>query len=452
MSDMIEHKGELNIDTPLGMRDYLPAEMKIRSELIKRIKNIFERHGGQEIDTPVLERMEVLMAKSEDNTKLIFELNDQGQELALRYDLTIPFARFVSKQNIVNIKRYQIAKVWRRDKPSLTQGRYREFYQCDFDSVGTGDTMLRDAEVVSIMNEVLSSLDIGKFKIKLSHKQLLFNILELCGVKKELLKTVCSSIDKLDKSPWIAITAELLEKGLDKEVINSIGDYITIKGQPMKIVDELVGIFGRETKFKENIDVLNELSVLFSYLSKLGCIDNVEFDLSLARGLDYYTGIIFEAVLMDSSLNVGSIGGGGRYDNLIEVFHPQKKHIPAVGCSIGIERIFSIYEAKKVELNLKGTQVLVQPIGKDMINDVLEICASLWKHGIKTEFQPIEKPLMKDQIEYVINNRIPYMIIIGLKEKEKGEIVVKDTSKPKEQVSVKREDGIKMLVDIFKKT
>ncbi|GJQ71251.1 hypothetical protein Trydic_g18530, partial [Trypoxylus dichotomus] len=188
------------LKTPKGTRDYTPHQMVIRQRVLEKVVSVFKRHGAESIDTPVFELKEVLMGKYGEDSKLIYDLEDQGGEiLCLRYDLTVPFARYLAMNKITNIKRYHIAKVYRRDNPSISRGRYREFYQCDFDIAGAYDPMIPDAECVKIMQEILDSLDIGSYTIKLNHRLLLDGMFEACGVPNDKFRSICSAVDKLDK-------------------------------------------------------------------------------------------------------------------------------------------------------------------------------------------------------------------------------------------------------------
>ena len=276
----------------------------------------------------------------------------QGGELcSLRYDLTVPFARYCAMNGITSIKRYQIAKVYRRDNPS--HGRYREFYQCDFDIAGLSEPMGPDFEVVKILTELLDKLEIGDYVVKLNHRKLLDGMLEICGVPAEKFRTICSSIDKLDKQTFEQVKREMVEeKGLSSEVADRIGSFVKEKGAPMELLNKLREEGSEFLGNKSSKEALDELSIMFEALERSKCSGRVVFDLSLARGLDYYTGVIFEAVCIGAE--VGSIAAGGRYDNLIGMFG--KEIVPAVGMSLGIERVFNILE-KKQKLEERKTRV-----------------------------------------------------------------------------------------------
>jgi len=226
--------GDLVIKTPKGTRDYLPSEMTLRHQMFNTISQCFKKHGAVTIDTPVFELKDILTGKYGEDSKLIYNLSDQGGELcALRYDLTVPFARFLAAtgSTFQNMKRYHIGKVYRRDQPSLTKGRMREFFQCDFDIAGTYDAMLPDAECLRVMSECLTALNIGEFSIKVNHRGVLDGMFDVCGVPAEKTRAISSAVDKLDKLPWTQVRAEMVdEKGLDPKAADAIGNYVKLSG------------------------------------------------------------------------------------------------------------------------------------------------------------------------------------------------------------------------------
>jgi histidyl-tRNA synthetase len=304
-----------------GARDFSPDQMRVREQAFEAIRRVFKRHGAVEIDTPVFELKEVLTGKYGEDSKLIYHLADQGGELlSLRYDLTVPFARYLAMNSTGNIKRFHIAKVYRRDQPQLTRGRYREFYQCDFDIAGSFAPMLADAEAITVGAEVLSELPVGSFLIKLNHRKLLDAIFEICGVPSEKFRPICSAVDKLDKLSWSDVKDEMInEKGLTEIVADKIGEFVLQQGNPRIMWNKLQSSrqFGDHVAANE---ALKDLDVLFNYLEGMGSLQFVSFDLSLARGLDYYTGVIYEVILTSGTSQVGSIAAGGRYDNLVGMF------------------------------------------------------------------------------------------------------------------------------------
>ena len=321
--------------------------MAIRDDAFQIIRRVFKSHGAVEIDTPVFELKDTLTGKYGEDSKLIYDLADQGGELlALRYDLTVPFARFLALNSVGNIKRFHIGKVYRRDQPQLAKGRYREFYQCDFDIAGTYGRMVPDSECVGVACDILDALPIGDFGIKLNHRRLLDAILDLCGVPADKFRTICSAVDKLDKEPWEEVRREMTDdKGLKPEVADRIGEFVLQKGEPWTMYKSLMA----SKKFGDHkgaLEAMEDLRILFEYLEAMGKLKFISFDLSLARGLDYYTGVIYEAVCMSGNTQVGSIGGGGRYDNLVSMFQEAGKVTPCVGVSVGIERVFTLMEAR----------------------------------------------------------------------------------------------------------
>ncbi|MCL7028260.1 hypothetical protein MKW94_026766 [Papaver nudicaule] len=409
---------------PKGTRDFAKIEMAIRGKAFKIIEEVFKRHGATALDTPAFELRETLMGKYGEDSKLVYDLADQGGELcSLRYDLTVPFARYVAMNGITSFKRYQIAKVYRRDNPS--KGRYREFYQCDFDIAGQYETMGPDFEVVKVLTELLDELNIGDYEIKLNHRKLLDGMLEICGVPPEKFRTICSSIDKLDKQPFEEIKKEMVgEKGLTAEVADKIGTLVKKRGHPLELLSELK----QDNQFLENNGsslALKDLEILFDALEKSKCIHRVVFDLSLARGLDYYTGVIFEAVFRGTT-QVGSIAAGGRYDNLIGMFGT--KQVPAVGASLGIERVFNIMEQElekdgNQSIRATETEVLVSIFGEDL-GQAAELASEMWGAKIKAEYL-VNKRVSK-HMDRALESRIPLMVIVGDQERSANQVRIKD--------------------------
>ncbi|XP_044510864.1 histidine--tRNA ligase, cytoplasmic-like [Mangifera indica] len=409
---------------PKGTRDFAKEQMAIREKAFSIITEVFKRHGATALDTPVFELRETLTGKYGEDSKLIYDLADQGGELcSLRYDLTVPFARHVAMNGLTSMKRHQIAKVYRRDNPS--KGRFREFYLCDFDIAGQYERMGPDFEVIKILTELLEELDIGDYEIKLNHRMLLDGMLEICGVPPEKFRTICSSIDKLDKQTFEQIRKEIVEeKGLTVEAATKIGTFVKERGSPLVLLSKLKQ---EGSKFLENSSskvALDDLEILFQALEKSKCVDKVVFDLSLARGLDYYTGVIYEAVFKGET-QVGSIAAGGRYDNLIGMFGT--KQVPAVGVSLGIERVFTIMEQLQKERNqtirATETQVLVALLG-DKLPQAAELVSELWNAKVKAEFM-VHKKVMK-LIDRARESKIPWMVIVGERELNEGIVKLKN--------------------------
>ena len=277
-----------------GARDFMPEQMAVREKAFGAITCVFKRHGAVSIDTPVFELRETLTGKYGEDSKLIYDLADQGGEiLSLRYDLTVPFARYVACNNVVNIKRYHIGKVYRRDQPQMNRGRFREFFQCDFDIAGSYSSMVADSEVLKVLVEILSDLRLGEFEVKLNHRKLLDAMLDIAGVPPQKFRAICSAIDKLDKEPWSAVKAEMVEdKGLAEAVADKIGEMVVLRGRPLELLAKLMDPAHALSLHPGSRAALEELQTLFSFLEAMGALGPIVFDLSLARGLDYYTGTV----------------------------------------------------------------------------------------------------------------------------------------------------------------
>jgi len=436
---------KFTLKTPKGTRDYDPFQMAVREKVFKLITDCFKRHGAVTIETPQFELKDTLTGKYGEDSKLIYDLQDQGGEISsLRYDLTVPFARYVAMNKIKQMKRYQIGRVYRRDNPAMNKGRFREFYQCDFDIAGEYDLMIPDAEALKLMTEILDQAEIGKYKIKLNHRKLLDGIFEISGVAPDKFRTICSSVDKLDKMKWVDVKKEMVEtKGLAPEIADKIGKWVELAGEPMTLLTKLENekwCDGNASATK----ALEELKTLFGYLKCFDCLDRVEFNLSLARGLDYYTGLIYEAVITEGEEGVGSIAGGGRYDDLIGMFGGQK--VPSIGFSIGIERIFSIMEnrAKTQEMRDNETQVFVASFDP-LLEDRMKICAQLWKANIKAELLLKATPKIQPQLKVANDKKIPFVVLFGKSEIEKGIVNVK-TMATGEQVAVSRDELVSFIL------
>ncbi|XP_010501216.1 PREDICTED: histidine--tRNA ligase, cytoplasmic [Camelina sativa] len=416
---------------PKGTRDFAKEQMAVREKAFAIIQNVFKRHGATALDTPVFELRETLMGKYGEDSKLVYDIADQGGELcSLRYDLTVPFARYVAMNGITSFKRYQIAKVYRRDNPS--KGRYREFYQCDFDIAGLFEPMGPDFEIVKILTELLDELEIGDYEVKLNHRKLLDGMLEICGVPPEKFRTICSSIDKLDKQSFEQVKKEMVEeKGLSSEIADRIGNFVKEKGAPLELLSKLRQEGSEFLANHSSREALDELSIMFEALERSKCSHRIVFDLSLARGLDYYTGVIFEAVCIGAE--VGSIGAGGRYDNLIGMFGT--KQVPAVGMSLGIERVFNIME----ELNEKKnqvirpteTQVLVSIMKDNQLALAAELASQLWEAKINAEYL-VSKRKSK-HFDRVRDSGIPWMVMVDEEELSKDVVTLKKLVKGSEK-------------------
>ncbi|RWS31800.1 histidine--tRNA ligase: cytoplasmic-like protein [Leptotrombidium deliense] len=435
-------KSKFILKTPKGMQDYGPQQTSVREVVFETITKCFKRHGGQSIDTPVCELKETLTGKYGEDSKLIYDLADQGGEiLSLRYDLTVPFARYLAQNKVGNLKRYQIGKVYRRDNPVMTKGRYREFYQCDFDIAGPGHPLIADSECLRVVYEILHSLDIKCFEIKVNSRKILEGLASVCGVPDGKFKLICSSIDKLDKLSWEEVKREMCtEKGLEESVANKIGEFVKLSGD-ISLADKLLASdLGTNEAAKQGIE---EVKLLFKYCAAMGIDKVMKFDLSLARGLDYYTGVIFETILSGEQ-EVGSIAAGGRYDDLVALFSDKKHSVPCVGVSIGIERIFTIMERNEAARKFYPTKCFVMSAGKDMTVERFKILTELWNADIPSEHSLKSNPKPLTQYQFCEEKGIPFIITIGGDELSKGIVKIRDIRK-RVDVEVKRVEMVQHL-------
>jgi len=289
----------------------------------------------------------------------------------------------------------------------------------------------------------LDAVNVGKYLIKVNHRKLLDGIFAICGVPEDKFRTICSSVDKLDKTPWDEVRKEMVEaKGLPEASADQIKSFVLLNGHPNELMKKLVDEKRCETNESAK-KALKELQVLFEYVECFGVLDKLQFDLSLARGLDYYTGVIYEAILTDPN-QVGSIAGGGRYDNLVGVFGGQ---IPAVGFSIGVERVFTILEEKakkSQDVRTTATDVMVASIDKGALKERMKICTELWNADIRAEFVHKENPKLPAQLAYADTNKVPFAVIFGQRELDQKTVNVKSLWK-KEQETVPRDQMIEVL-------
>src|SRR3989344_1440778 len=390
-----------------GFRDFLPEKMIIRNEAIRRLRGIFEKYGFDEIQTPSLEYQEVLLGKyGEEAEKLMYLFKDPGQRnVGLRYDLTVPFARVASTyQDLPKpFKRYQIQPVWRAE--NTQKGRYREFYQCDVDMVGTSSP-LADAEIITVINDSLKALGFSNFKIRVNSRAVLFSIMENAGIDKERWLTAIQSIDKLDKKTQEEVEQELAQKGISTEQTKSI--FGNIKSASP---DEF-------------------LSKTIEYTKNMGAYENVSFDPTLARGLDYYTGPIFESVVEEPK--IGSITGGGRYDNLLKTLGGPD--LPATGTTIGLDRVVDVVDELKLWSQEKTvTKVLVTVFNPELLLQSIKIASTLRGSGVNAELYPDEAAKLEKQLKYANNKGIPFVVLIGPEEDAKNLVQLKDMASGKSE-------------------
>jgi len=422
---------------PKGMRDFLPQEMLKREYVFSVVREVFHLYGFEPLQTPVLELTETLMGKyGEDAEKLIFNAQHPGgkEELSLRYDLTVPLARVVGQyQNEITLpfKRYQLSPVWRAERPQ--RGRYREFYQCDADIVGIKD-MSADAEILGVIVTALKKLGFPQFSVKVNNRKLLTGMGQFSGVPDSQLGDLYRSIDKFDKIGADGVKGELLERGIDNEVIGRMMDLIQSRQEGVENLDYLQSVMGDIPAAAEGIRELRELGEHLSaaYIS----MENYEFDFTMVRGLGYYTGPIFETIITQP--NLGSVTGGGRYDGLIGLF--RKDSLPTTGTSLGIERIIDLMdELNLYPAHLGGTvvQILVTVFGDETRNEATKLASELRAQGVRTELYMEDKNLGK-QFQHADKKGIPLVAILGTDEIYQGKVKLKRL-KDGEEKTVERE-------------
>ena len=426
---------------PKGTRDFSPEEMVKRNFIFNTIKSVFRKFGYQEIQTPSMENLETLTGKyGDEGDKLIFKILNSGDflskvspeelqvgdakkltskvsEKALRYDLTVPFARYVvAHQNDISLpfKRFQIQPVWRADRPQ--KGRYREFYQCDADVVGS-ESLLNEAEFVLIYQEALSQLGLKDFSILINNRKILSGIAEIIG-KPELIIDMTVAIDKLDKIGFDGVCKELLERGFTQSDIEKLQPIIELKGSNSEKIQALKKVLAYSEIGQKGIE---EVETIFTYIQQLqtpkATLPNVALDITLARGLNYYTGAIFE--VKSNEVAMGSIGGGGRYDDLTGMFG--LKNLSGVGISFGADRIYDVLEELDAfpKNTTESTKVLISNFDETSEAFALPILSQLRAAGIAAELYP-QATKLKKQLGYADSKRIPYVILIGSEEMASG--------------------------------
>ena len=421
---------------PKGTRDFSPAEMMRRQYIFDTVKRVFRAYGFAPLETPAMENLSTLLGKyGDEGDKLLFKILNSGDyasgltddevrqaskicEKGLRYDLTVPFARYVVQHQgelTFPFKRYQIQPVWRADRPQ--KGRYREFYQCDVDVIGTR-SLLCEVELVEIVERVFKALGI-RVALKMNNRKILYGIAEAIGHADKMME-ITVAIDKLEKIGLDNVKAELLERGLTQEAVDRLQPILELSGDNNQKLNQLREVLASsETGLKG----IAEMETIFGYVERLGIDLRVELDLSLARGLNYYTGAIFEVKALDFA--IGSICGGGRYDDLTGIFG--MPNLSGVGISFGADRIYDVMTGLNLfpeEVNCT-THVLFTNLGPAEEAAVLPLLREMRGEGIPAEIYP-EAGKMKKQMEYANRRGIPYVVIVGSQELEAGAATVKE--------------------------
>tara|TARA_B100000459_G_scaffold82296_1_gene46024 strand:+ start:546 stop:1910 length:1365 start_codon:yes stop_codon:yes gene_type:complete len=433
-----------------GTRDFNSEDLYKRNYIINIIRDNFSKFGFNPIETPSFERSETLLGKyGQEGERLIFKILKSGDFLkgidgkdfeylnlapkivdkALRYDLTVPFARYVvQNQNNINIpfKRYQIQNVWRADRPQ--KGRYREFLQCDADVIGS-KSMMQEIDFISLFDSVFNDLNIEGCVIKINSRKLLLAICEInnCLDKFGILT---NQLDKLDKTDANVVKNNLIDNGFDKKIIDSLFEIIKLSKNFNDNLEEM------KLYFKSSdigLEAISDIEYIFNYFSKNKLTkSNLVFDIGLARGIDYYTGVIFE-VLPPKTISLGSIAGGGRYDNLTEIFG--LKNMSGIGISFGLDRLFLVMDELKLfpVTSYNSVKVLILNFGVSFSYDLIEIANFLRSNKVNAEFYPDPIPLKK-QLNYANKNDIPYVIFYGDEEKEKNCYNLKEMKTGKQEI------------------
>lgn len=396
-----------------GFRDHLPEGMILRRTLIERCRTIFEAHGFEPIDTPMLEHLEVLTGKAGENEKLMYHFIDHGERaVGLRYDLTVPLARFVANhQNDLPLpfKRYHMAPVFRAEKAQ--RGRFREFWQCDADIVGAA-TVTADAEAISMVGEILAAVGLPQFSVSISHRQLLAGLARLAGIPAELAPLVYRTVDKLHKIGANAVRTELIDAGADHDAATRLLELISLGGANEEVIAAIRQLGSTDPELNTALDSLSELFRLLDALAP----DSQCFrlDLTLARGLDYYTGIVYEAAVDEPK--VGSVSGGGRYDGLVGMF--AGREIPAVGISIGLERIIEVAEEFHLVESPPSVCDAIVVYHEEVLAYAGSIARSLRHRGLNIDLSVQPRKSLGDQLKYAERRGIPIAVIVGTSEQE----------------------------------
>ena len=427
---------------PKGTRDFSPEEMVRRNYIFDTIRNVFQHYGYQNIETPAMENLSTLMGKyGEEGDRLLFKILNSGDflknvnrddletnnihkitlaiaEKGLRYDLTVPFARYIVQHRndiVFPFKRYQIQPVWRADRPQ--KGRYREFYQCDVDVIGS-DSLLNEVELIRMIDDIFKKLKIS-IVIKLNNRKLLTGIAEVINAP-EKITDITTAIDKLDKIGIENVYGELRNRGLSEENINMLEPIINLSGDNTKRLTCLKELLGGTAAGSQGI---GELQEIFDYLKKVEITADVEIDQALARGLNYYTGAIIE--VKAKNVEIGSVCGGGRYDDLTGIFG--LPGVSGVGVSFGADRIYDVLEELKLfpEHQKGKTQVMLANFGKKESEFALRVLEVLQNSDISAELYP-DAVRMKKQMQYADRKGVHYVMLIGEEEMKSGHYTLKD--------------------------
>lgn len=438
---------------PAGMVDLDQNDMIIRNYIFDIAKKELMLRDAVQIETPVMELYSTVESLYGDEfNKLVYTLNDDGNKLIMRYDMTVPLARYVGMNGLLKFRRFQYGKVYRKDAPQISKGRLREFYQFDYDIVGDDQhSGMNDLEMLETLNTILSNI-LGKntFTIKFNYRNIVTTILTHSEIPKELFKQVFSAIDKLDKKSWDDIVSELYEKGLNKEMVEKLGYLYSCFNIGLKQVDEQLKILQDTIDLDSNTKhCLNTIILFFSRMN----LTNFKLDPFLVRGMDYYTGLLFEVTYNDSKIIESTIAAGGRYDDMIGEFSNKASSIPAIGMSLGIERIAKILEQTwpKSKTKKRCPDIYIASIGENMIVERVALCSELRNMGYYAVMSDLLNPKMRSQFTSVFEeygDTIPVMVCIGNKEIMDGMLTIKNV-KLSIQKTLKKDDALEFIRDIL---
>ncbi len=429
-----------------GFMELLPAPQQQMERIMEILRNTYSLYGFTPLDTPIIESAEVLLAKGGGETeKQIYRFQKGDSDLALRFDLTVPLAKYVALhygELQFPFRRYQIGKVYRGERAQ--RGRFREFYQADIDIIGDGKLdIINEAEIPSIIYRTFSQLGLKRFQIRVNNRKILNGFYSMVGLADKS-QDVMRTVDKLDKIGAEKVKTLLMEDiGVAEDVANQVLDFIAIGGSNQEVLAALEGYQGKDELFDTGLE---ELSTVVRYLSAFGVPEeNFAVDLTIARGLDYYTGTVYETTMLDHP-EIGSVCSGGRYDNLAEYY--TDKQLPGVGISIGLTRLFYVLGEQGMlnpDLPTAAADVLVIPMGEEQQGYAIATATALRKAGIRTQLYA-EKKKFKARITYAAKMGIPYAMFLGETEEQDKVVALKDLNKG-EQVTVSFEEAVKLIQD-----
>jgi len=411
-----------------GFRDFLPETMMAREKLMETARRIYRSYGFSPIDTPALEYSEILLGKGSDETdKQMFRFQQGKRDVAMRFDLTVPLARY-SAQHIGKLgtpfKRYHIAPVWRAERPQ--RGRYREFVQCDFDTIGT-DANASDIETLMVIHDLMEAIGFERFTIRVNHRQLLNGVLEQIGLLDQSV-SVLRALDKLPKIGRDKVVEEMERDSISAEQANRVLDFAELQGTPDEILAQVESLVDGSEIGETGLAKLRET---FATVRTAGIDESrVQLDVSIARGLDYYTGTIYETFLGDLP-DIGSVCSGGRYDNLAGLYTKEK--LPGVGASLGLDRLLAAMEELGLTESAKTpASVMITLFDKDRLGEYMGLSRRLRSSGVATEVYPFAKKLQK-QFQYADKKGFQFVIVAGSNEFEEGVWTLKDLSKGEQE-------------------